>query len=298
MRFTKNSFILDKIKKGLPVKWNILFLFLSFVVLACGKEKNDSVVNSADTVGQIDGWTLVWQDEFDAAKIDLSKWTHEVNAQGGGNNELQYYTDRPENSYLEDGSLVIEARKEQYTDPEGTRSYTSARMVSRGKGDWKYGRFDIRAKLPYGKGLWPAIWMMPSESVYGGWAASGEIDIMEMLGHETNKVYGTLHYGGTWPDNVHTGTDYVLPSGDFVNSFHVFSLQWEPGEIRWYVDGIQYQTQKEWHTKNGIFPAPFDQDFFMILNVAVGGNWPGDPDHTTLFPQRMFVDYVRVYKKD
>ncbi len=281
------------------MKYKALISSIIFFLLLSGcKSKKDNPVDSPDnSVGQIPGWTMVWQDEFDGKAVDLSKWSYEVNGQGGGNNELQYYTDRPENSYIEDGQLVIEARKEQYTGPDGTRSYTSARMVTRKNGNWKYGRFDIRAKLPYGQGMWPAIWMMPSESAYGGWAASGEIDIMELLGQESNKVYGTLHYGDVWPDNTHSGTSYTLAQGDFSHSFHIFTLEWEPGEMRWYVDGQLYQTQTEWYTKNGIFPAPFDQKFFIILNVAVGGNWPGNPDHTTLFPQRMFIDYVRVYTK-
>jgi len=271
-------------------------LLLISLSLNCGK---DSVTQSAQEkqAWEIDGWALVWQDEFDGSQIDRTKWGHEVNAQGGGNNELQYYTSRAENSFVKDGVLVIRALKERYTGTEGTREYTSARMRTFHRGDWKYGRFDIRAMLPRGQGLWPAIWMLPTDWLYGGWAASGEIDIMELVGHEPNKVHGTLHYGGEWPNNVSSGLSRTLPQGDFSNELHVFRLEWEPTEFRWYVDDQLYQTQKQWRTQNRPYPAPFDQRFHMLLNVAVGGNWPGNPDATTLFPQTMAVDYVRVYKR-
>ena len=271
-------------------------LILLFFVTAC-KDSNGIQPSDENTIPDIPGWKLIWHDEFNGTHIDGSKWEHEVNARGGGNNELQYYTDRSQNSYVEDGHLVIQALKENYTGPEGSREYTSARIRTRYQGDWKYGRFDIKARLPYGQGIWPAIWMMPSDGVYGGWAASGEIDIMELLGQEPNKVYGTLHYGGEWPDNVHSGDSYTLPSGTFSDTFHVFTLEWDSTQIRWYVDGQFYQMQNQWYTTNAEFPAPFDQRFYIILNVAVGGNWPGDPDYTTIFPQSMVIDYVRVYQK-
>jgi beta-glucanase (GH16 family) len=229
--------------------------------------------------------------------IDDTRWEHEVNAWGGGNNELQYYTDRTLNSFVADGFLVIQALRERYTGPEGTREYTSARLRTLNMGDWTYGRFDIRAKLPYGRGLWPAIWMLPTDWAYGGWAASGEIDIMELLGQEPNKVYGTLHYGGEYPDNVQSGRFYVLSGGSFADDFHLFTLEWESGEFRWYVDGNHYLTQTEWYTEGHPYPAPFDRRFHLLLNVAVGGNWPGDPDASTVFPQQMVVDYVRVFRK-
>ncbi|MDF1513233.1 MAG: glycoside hydrolase family 16 protein, partial [Anaerolineae bacterium] len=214
----------------------------------------------------IPGWDLVWHDEFSGKTIDLSKWTFEVNAEGGGNHELQYYTGRSDNAFLKDGVLHIQALEELYTGPEGTRDYTSARMVTRDQGDWTYGRFEVRAKLPTGKGLWPAIWMMPTDSVYGSWAASGEIDIMELLGHEPYMVFGTLHYGGEWPYNTQSGDYYLLKDGRvFPDEFHTFTLEWEPREFRWYVDGELYQTQTAWFTDTGDFPAPFDQRFYIIL---------------------------------
>jgi len=241
------------------------------------------------------GWNLVWKDEFDGHSLDLSKWEFEVNAQGGGNNELQYYVTN--NVRLSDGLLIIEARKERYSGPGGTRNYTSSRIRTKRKADWLYGRFEIRAKLPTGKGMWPAIWMMPTDDHYGGWPNSGEIDIMELVGHEPNKVHGTLHYGDAAHWKQHEGTNYTLAAGTFADDFHVFRFDWEPAAMRWYVDDRLYQTQTKWHTRTNAFPAPFDQRFHLILNLAIGGNWPGNPDTTTGFPQAMVVDYVRVFKR-
>ena len=247
-----------------------------------------------------DTWQLVWRDEFDGNQVDSSKWSFEVNGKGGGNNELQYYTDRRENCYVANGHLVIRADRERYTGPDGTRDYTSARLRTIGKGDWLYGRFEIRARLPRGQGMWPAIWMLPTDWVYGGWAASGEIDIMEAVnlgGTGGNKIHGTLHYGGSWPNNTHSG-DHMTPTKDVSQEFHTYSVEWEPGEIRWYIDGQHYQTQTQWWSSNGDYPAPFDKRFHLILNVAVGGTWPGNPNGSTQFPQTMEVDFVRVYQKN
>ncbi len=278
------------------IKMVSFIIFSLTIFLACNSEKVNTPV-SPDPTDSIPGWELVWQDEFNGTQIDLSKWEYEVNGQGGGNNELQYYTDRELNSFIYNNSLVLRALKENFTGPDGTREYTSARLRTKYKGDWKYGRFDISAKLPYGQGLWPAIWMLPTDWVYGGWAASGEIDIMELLGQEPRKVYGTIHYGGQYPNNVHTGTFYELLTSTFSDDYHLFTLEWEMNEMRWYVDGNLYSTQTNWYTLNAPYPAPFDQRFHIILNVAVGGNWPGNPDNTTTFPQSMLIDYVRVYKK-
>jgi beta-glucanase (GH16 family) len=280
-----------------PVIFVILIMYC-FLNSSCDKTSTKPQDQITDSIYIPPGWTLVWHDEFNSAEIDLSKWEHEVNAHGGGNNELQYYTARAENSYIADSVLVIKAIKETYTGSEGTRQYTSARLRTLNQGDWKYGRFDIRAQLPQGRGLWPAIWMLPTDWIYGGWAASGEIDIMELLGHEPKKVYGTLHYGGQYPNNVHTGSSYTLPSGTFSEDFHLFTLEWDSTEFNWYVDGEHYQTQSSWYSANYNFPAPFDQRFHLLLNVAVGGNWPGNPDASTIFPQEMKIDYVRVYERD
>ncbi len=271
-------------------------LAAALTMVMCREKDSAKTPTQNNSIPEPPGWSLVWHDEFDGEEIDLSKWENEVNARGGGNNELQYYTARSENSWIKEGVLVIQALRENYTGPAGTRRFTSARLRTKNKGDWTYGRFEIRAKLPYGRGIWPAIWMLPTDNEYGGWAASGEIDIMELVGHEPDKVHGTLHYGGRWPENTHTGKAFTLDKGNFGRDFHVFVLEWEKGEIRWYVDGEHYQTQTEWYTENGDYPAPFDKRFHLLLNVAVGGNWPGDPDNTTVFPQQMEVDYVRVFQ--
>ena len=241
------------------------------------------------------GWELVWHDEFDGPAIDLSKWEFEVNGKGGGNQELQYYTTN--NASIRDGRLVIEARKERFTGPDGARAYTSSRLRTRLHGDWLYGRFDIRARLPAGRGLWPAIWMLPTDNRYGGWPHSGEIDIMELVGHEANRAHGTLHFSRADGRHTYQGRPFTLPQGDFAQDFHVFRLDWEPGAFRWHVDDALVQTQTNWNAKAGPFPAPFDQRFHLLLNFAVGGQWPGPPDAKTQFPQSLLVDYVRVYRR-
>jgi beta-glucanase (GH16 family) len=247
-------------------------------------------------------YQLVWADEFNGGSIDMGNWTHQIfPGVDSGNNELQYYTDRSENSRIEEdpdnpGSgnhmLVIEAHKEspKYLGHD----YSSARLMSADKADFLYGRFEARIKIPSGKGFWPAFWLLPTDWIYGGWAASGEIDVMESV-NVANEVYGTLHHGGEWPDNVHTGCSYDNQDiQDFGDDFHVYSVEWEPSEFRWYIDGELYCTQTTWSSPNGSFPAPFDQRFHILLNVAVGGDWPGSPNTGTVFPQKMWVDYVRV----
>lgn len=263
----------------------ILLAAVLFSASFAGCTKKDSVSANNDSTHNIPGYTLVWSDEFDGTLVDPLKWSYEVNGNGGGNNELQYYTDFSENSFIENGSLVIQALKKNYMNKE----YTSARLRTLNKGDWKYGRFDIRAKLPYGRCLWPAIWMLPSDWEYGGWPMSGEIDIVEILGQEPYKLYGTIHYGSSSQGHQQSGGSYQLQTGTFANDYHVFSVEWDTTGMQWFVDGIKYYT-----TLHG---KPFDKRFHMILNVAVGGNWPGSPDNTTSFPQKMYVDYVRVYQK-
>ncbi len=242
-------------------------------------------------------WQLVWHDEFDGPGIDPAKWEHEVNAWGGGNNELQYYTARPENSWIADSCLHLCARREQYTGPEGTRDYTSARLRTKQRGDWRYGKFELRAQLPFGQGIWPALWMLPTHDHYGTWAASGEIDIVELVGQRPNELLAYLHYGGRYPDNEQSGSIYRRPEGDFVSAFHVFGVEWEEGEIRWYVDGVCYARQAQWRSEAAPYPAPFDQPFHLVLNVAVGGRLPGDPSAATAFPQTMRLDWVRIYQR-
>ena len=242
-------------------------------------------------------WKMVWNDEFDGPKLDYSKWEIEVNAFGGGNNELQIYTDRRENVRIEDGRLILQARKDNHGIAGTVREYSSGRIRSKNRGDWKYGKFEIRAKLPGGQGVWPAIWMLPTDEVYGTWASSGEIDIVEFKGQEPNVIWGTLHYGKQWPDNKHSGTQFRSPDVDFTRDFHTFTLEWEEGVVRWLIDGKLYQTQTKWESAGGKFPAPFDQNFHMVLNLAVGGGFVGNPDASTKFPAQFEVDYVRVYQK-
>jgi beta-glucanase (GH16 family) len=244
------------------------------------------------------GWELVWSDEFDGVALNTDKWSimtgdgTEYGIPGWGNNELQYY--RAENVKVSEGNLVITARRESF----GGKGYTSGRIRSLGKGDWTYARIEFRARMALGQGMWSAIWMLPSAEVYGGWAASGEIDIVECIGHEPSVAYGTLHYGGQWPNNTQSGMGYTTDSWSFAQQFHDFALEWEEGEMRWYVDGNLYQTQSSWRTTAGApFPAPFDQEFHLLINLAVGGNWPGAPDATTRFPQELTVDYIRVYQR-
>ena len=237
-----------------------------------------------------EGWKMVWSDEFNGAALDTTAWTYEVNGDGGGNNELQFYTDFKTNSWLKNSLFHIKAIEEGYKG----MTYTSARIVSRHKKDFKYGRFDIRAKTPTQQGVWPAIWMLPTNEEYGGWPKSGEIDIMESIGNHPNTVHGTLHYGPKWPNNKNTGQKVELEN-DLESEFHVYSVEWEENEIRWYVDDVLYSTK----TPEDLapYPWPFDKEFFIILNLAIGGDWPGPPDGTTVFPKYMFVDYVRVYQK-
>jgi beta-glucanase (GH16 family) len=243
------------------------------------------------------GCLLVWSDEFDGTEVDRSKWSFQLGdgteaglPPGWGNNELQYY--RAENARVKEGFLILTAKEE----PFGGRRYTSARLRSVGKGDWTFGRMEMRARMPIGRGVWPAFWMLPSNAVYGTWAAGGEIDIVEYIGSEPTRILGTLHYGGPWPRNVYSTTAYFLPAESFHDDFHVFAVEWEYGEIRWYVDDTLFATRTSWFSTGGPYPAPFDVDFHLLLNLAVGGNLPGSPDAPTSFPQDLVVDYVRVYQ--
>lgn len=237
---------------------------------------------------------LVWQDEFNGSTVDTGKWEFMLGDGcaygicGWGNNELQYY--RAENATVANGALTITAKQESF----GGKQYTSARLRTLNLGDWTYGRFEMRAKLPVGQGMWPAFWMLPTNSPYGGWARSGEIDIMETVGNDPSRIHGTIHYHDQWPDNWQSGNSYVLPAGN-PTDWHVYAIEWEPAEIRWYVDGVLYSTKTAWDAVGYPFPAPFDVDFHLLLNLAVGGDWPGAPDGSTVFPQQYVIDYVRVY---
>lgn len=242
-------------------------------------------------------WELVWEDEFNGTELDTTKWSYqtgtgsEYGLTDWGNKELQYYRER--NVTVSDGMLHITAKRESF----GGKGYTSGRIRTIGKGDWTYGRFEFRAKLPRGQGFWSAIWMLSTDEAYGGWAASGEIDIMENIGKEPITVHGTLHYGAPWPYNQSKGAAYETSGWPFSREFYTYALEWEEGEMRWYVNNQLYQTlgEGDWDSRGHDFPAPFDKRFHLLLNVAVGGDWPGNPDGTTEFPQEMVVDYVKVY---
>lgn len=239
---------------------------------------------------------LVWEDDFNGESLDYSKWEIEVNAFGGGNQELQIYTDRSENVRVEGGCLVLEARRDNAAVSGTSREYSSGRVRTKHRGDWKYGRIEVRVKLPQGQGVWPAIWMLPTEDQYGGWAASGEIDIMEMRGQKPNTVLGTLHHGGSWPNNIHTGNEFTLEQGTFAEDFHTFAVSWRANEIEWLIDGKSVQKQTQWESSGGEYPAPFNQEFHLLLNLAVGGGFLGPPDATTEFPVQMLVDSVKVFQ--
>lgn len=236
---------------------------------------------------------LVWSDEFEGSAVDSAKWEFQSGdgtaegIPGWGNHELQWY--QAANASVANGLLTIQARQQAV----GGKAYTSARLLSLGRGDFRYGRFEMRARLPVGQGMWPAFWMLPSDSAYGVWAASGEIDIMESIGSST--IHGTIHYGGTFPDNTYSGGTTILSGSP--TDFHTYAVEWEPGEIRWYLDGQLFSTKTQWFSSTAPFPAPFDQNFHLLLNLAVGGNFPGSPDASTVFPQNFVIDYVRVYQE-
>ena len=231
------------------------------------------------------GLSLVWADEFDGDLLS-DDWIYEVGNgnSGWGNNELQNYVAGTSNATVADGWLTIEARK-------NGNNFTSARIKTQGSQSFQYGRVDIRARLPQGQGIWPALWMLGDNITTVGWPASGEIDIMELVGHEPNKVHGTVH----WEDqgsNANFGGSRTLSSGIFADEFHVFTITWDSQRIRWFLDDIQYHVIDI----TGSELSEFHQKFYFIFNVAVGGNWPGSPDATTNFPQTMIVDYVRVFQ--
>jgi beta-glucanase (GH16 family) len=274
---------------------------------------------------RIPGWKLVWHDEFEGTEIDRTKWDFDIGngfydyknhawVPGWGNEELQYYTDSPANVSVRDSLLTIRAVKESL---HGC-GYTSARLKTRRRDGTPlfttlYGRVEFRAKVPWGKGLWPALWMLPQDDKYGGWAASGEIDLMEIVGDKPHEVLNSIHFGSTYPKRSLITTVHALPQGSLVSDWHDYAVEWEPGEIRFYVDGVQTCAYDHWWScsklKDGQgaepkkatdlnpWPAPFDQPFYLVMNVAVGGNFPGKPDPATVFPAELVVDHVRVYAK-
>jgi beta-glucanase (GH16 family) len=233
------------------------------------------------------GWELVWGDEFNGDTINSENWTFNTGGSGWGNKEWQYYTDRPENARVEDGRLVIEARQEIYLGSK----YTSARIITQYLHEWAYGRVEARMKLPTGQGVWSAFWMLGNDIDKIGWPNCGEIDIIENIG-EPNTIYGTLH-GPGYSAGDGVGTSHIISETALNQGFHVYAIEWEPGEIRWYLDDHLFQKLTD-----GDVPGDwvYDHPFFIIFNLAIGGNWPGYPDGSTEFPQQLIVDYVRVYR--
>jgi beta-glucanase (GH16 family) len=274
------------------INYKISVLSLAIIGLTVGAYSCDS--DEKQTV--VTKFNLVFEDEFDVNGVpDAAKWSYDIGRgsdnNGWGNNELQFYTDRPENVVVQNGYLIITAKQEAL----GGANYTSARLKTKNLFDQKYGRFEARIKLPLGKGLWPAFWMLGSNIDQVGWPQCGEIDIMEYLGNSPTQILGTLH-GPQFSGAESISKTYTLPNSRFDNEFHVFGVEWSENYINWYVDDVLYNqiTKKQVEAEGGEWV--FDNSFFMILNMAVGGNLPGSPNSSTTFPQRMLVDYVRVYQ--
>lgn len=252
---------------------------------------------SVATTAQTKFKKLVWADEFNKPGLpDAAKWGYDTARGcpqncGWGNNELQYYTFKDKkNARVENGKLIVEARKETKADA----AYTSARLVTKNKGDWKYGRIEIKAKIPQGKGMWPAIWMLPTKWAYGGWPKSGEIDIMEHVGYWKDSVFGTVHTGA-YNGMLGTQKGKAISRNDWYNAFHVYAIEWTENEISFFVDKNKYFVFKNEHTNTDAWP--FDQTFHLLINIAVGGNWGGKFGvDDSVFPQRMEIDYVRIYQ--
>ena len=258
-------------------------------------------------VSPSDEWVMVWADEFDGDELDYSKWEKEENNYGGGNNERQAYRTDPKYCFVKDGMLNIAVYRDPHTTSDGkTQPYSSARIRTQKRGDWQYGRFEIRAKMPSGQGIWPAVWMLPTESKYGSWAAGGEIDIIESRGSAVHETTGALHFGGAWPRNTYLSHRYTFPKQDAAEAFHTYALEWNADEIKWYVDGDLCSTRKkeEWFSEAATENphAPFDQPFHLIVNVAVDGRFFEKTDQRAdllppdAFPQVLEIDYIRVYQ--
>jgi beta-glucanase (GH16 family) len=265
---------------------------LCVLLMACGSNEEPAIedVPPPLTPAPPKEWKLVWSDEFGyTGKPDPNKWGYDIGGSGWGNNESQFYTDSEKNARVEDGRLIIEAHRETI----GTRNYTSARLVSRTKGDWTYAKVEARAKLPVGRGNWAAIWMLPTDWLYGAWPRSGEIDIMEHVGFDEGRVHGTVHTDAfNHTKNTQQGKSMMV--NDATSAYHIYSAEWLSSEIVFKIDGITYFT---FRNTGGIAYWPFDQRFHLLLNIAIGGSWGGLRGiDDSVFPQRMEVDYVRVYQ--
>jgi len=275
-------------RKRLPA----LLALLAGAALVCNAQNPSPILKDK-------GWKLVWSDEFngpDGSPVDRSKWVLETGSEGWGNEELEYYTDRPANVFLRKGNLVIRALNKKYpeSDPKAG-NYTSGRLKTFGKFSQTYGRFEARIKVPFGQGMWPAFWMLGDDIEKAGWPGCGEIDIMENVGKEPSMIHGSIH-GPGYTGNVGIEAPYTLTGGQrFADHFHVFAVEWSPDAVAFFVDQTMYVKRTRADLKPG-WKWVFDKPFFLILNLAVGGDWPGAPDSSTRFPQEMLVDYVRVYE--
>ena len=267
-----------------------------FFFFACSEEEMVSQ-NKEINDWEIEGWNIVWQDEFDNDSLDLTKWSRETGGHGWGNNELQFYTDSDSNSYVENGNLILKAQvvPQGIGSSKGLRYYSSARLRTYGKGDWKYGRIEVKAKVASGQGIWPAIWMLPTDWLFGGWPSSGEIDIMEHVGYDLGVVHGSVHTEA-YNHKINTQRSSARKIANVDTEFHVYSIIWDKDKISFFIDDVQYFLFE--NDKQGNYKTwPFDQRFHLLINIAVGGDWPGNPDNSTNFPRKMLVDYVRVYEK-
>ncbi len=274
-------------------QWPAVLALVACFVITCGAQNPVPLPRDGE-------WKLVWSDEFNGPNgsgVDASKWVVETGGNKWGNEELEYYTDRKQNAFLQDGNLVIRAIAERYTGPDGvTENYTSARMKTLGKFSQTYGRFEARIKISSGQGMWPAFWMLGDDIDKAGWPACGEIDIMENIGKEPGIVHGSIH-GPGYIGTVGLESPYTLPGKQrFADDFHVFAMEWDPDSILLYVDRNLYAKRTTADLRPG-WKWVFDKPFFLILNLAVGGDWPGNPDSSTVFPREMLVDYVRVYQR-
>ena len=269
---------------------------LCFFFFTCSEEEVISQNNETND-WEIEGWNIVWQDEFDKDSLDLTKWSREIGGHGWGNNELQFYTDSDSNSYVENGNLILKAQvvPQGIGSSKGLRYYSSARLRTYGKGDWKYGRIEVKAKVASGQGIWPAIWMLPTDWLFGGWPSSGEIDIMEHVGYDLGVVHGSVHTEA-YNHKINTQRSSAKKIANVDTEFHVYSIIWNKDKISFFIDDVQYFIFENDQQSN-YKTWPFDQRFHLLINIAVGGDWPGNPDNSTNFPRTMLVDYVRVYEK-
>ena len=260
-----------------------------FFFFACSEEEMVSQ-NKETNDWEIEGWNIVWQDEFDKDSLDLTKWSREIGGHGWGNNELQFYTDSDSNSYVENGNLILKAQvvPQGIGSSKGLRYYSSARLRTYGKGDWKYGRIEVKAKVASGQGIWPAIWMLPTDWLFGGWPSSGEIDIMEHVGYDLGVVHGSVHTEA-YNHKINTQRSSARKIANVDTEFHVYSIIWDKDKISFFIDGVQYFLFE--NDQQGNYKTwPFDQRFHLLINIAVGGDWPGNPDNSTNFPRKMLVD--------